>query len=237
MKKINILLIAALAVIFLLTVSAVSAGFLDSIVPPSKASADDEVFEAIGGDEFLNVTLSGCLKVSEENIPDGSVETSVEEIEYFDAKNITYVDTEGNQDWFVVWKTSPDKYSYFDSNSDMNLYISDYLTDNTGKLFLEYSYEDNAVYGVILGTNTMNYTESQFMYDVLGLSRDGFSLVYSSTGTAHTSSSGTDTRDHYHTVVGDSNSLAHSDPDSYYDHYEYGDNYEADDYLESQGYD
>lgn len=55
-----------------------------------------------------------------------------------------------------------------------------------------------------------------------------------SSGSGYSSSGGSE---HYHTVVGDRESLAYSDPDSYYDHYEYGDNYDIDDYLESEGYD
>ena len=35
------------------------------------------------------------------------------EIWYYDAKNITYIDTEGNEDYFLVWKAEPDKYPFF----------------------------------------------------------------------------------------------------------------------------
>ena len=236
------LLVAGLAMVFLLTVSVASAGFLDFIFPPSKANLDDEIFEAIGGDDFLNVTLKGCKKVSEENIPDGSVDTAISgEISYYDAKNVTYVDSEGNHGWFVVWKTTPNRYGFFDTSGNVNIYISDYLMDNSGKLFLEYSYEDNYVYGVILATDTISYSEADFVYDVLGLNPNGFDLVYSGTSSSGTSSTGssssTSGSSHYHTVVGDRASLAYSDPDSYYDHYEYGDNYDIDDYLESEGYD
>ena len=240
----NILLAVSLLLIFSLTLGIVSAGFLDFIFPPSKANADDEIFEAIGGDDFLNVTLKGCAKVSEENIPEGSVETAFSgEIWYYDAKNITYIDTEGNEDYFLVWKAEPDKYPFFQNTGNVNMYISDYLSDGSGKLFVEYSYEDNQVYGVILGTNSIKYSEADLIYDVLGLNPDGFDLVYSGSVSSGPSASSTSSAssysggNHYHTVVGDRSSLAHSDPDSYYDHYEYGDDYDIDNYLESEGYD
>jgi hypothetical protein len=237
-KRRNILIIACLAIVFFLTVSVASAGLLDFLFPPSKANPDDEVFEAIGGDDFLNVTLKGCLKVSEGNIPDASVQTGIcGDIWYYDAKNVTYVDTEGNEGWFVVWKASPDKYDFFNYTGDINKYISDYLVDGSGKLFLEYSYENHNLYGVILGTGDIQYSEAGLIYDVLGLNRDGFDLIYTSTSPSYTSySSAGGGGSHYHTVVGDRASVAYSDPGSYYDYYEYGDNYDIDDYLESEGY-
>ena len=38
------------------------------ILTPPKAHYEDTVFEAIGGDEFLNVTLKHCLKIDEKSI-------------------------------------------------------------------------------------------------------------------------------------------------------------------------
>ena len=38
------------------------------ILTPPKAHYEDTVFEAIGGDEFLNVTLKHCLKIDENDI-------------------------------------------------------------------------------------------------------------------------------------------------------------------------
>ena len=74
------------------------------------------------------------------------------------------------------------------------------------------------------------------IYDVLGLNKTGFDLVYSSP--QHTSVGySTGSSSHYNTVVPDRYTLSRTDPGAYYDYYEYGDNYEIDDYLESEGFD
>ena len=176
--------------------------WISSILAPPKADLlNDVVFEKIGGDDFLNVTIKYCLKIDEKDIPDGSFSTNEGELRYYNAKNITYV-----------------------------------TGDVEGKCFVEYSYEHGSVYGVMLSTAKNSYSESQLMYKILGLNREGFDLVYSSAQYGYGSySSGPS--DHYHTVVPDRYTLSRTDPGAYYDHYEYGDNYEIDDYLESEGYD
>ena len=109
---------------------------------------------------------------------------------------------------------------------------------------MEYSYENDAVYGIIVGTDSNSRcSESHLIYDILGLNRDGFELCYSQSSPSSSysgsyySPNGYSGSDHYHTVVSDRYSLSRSDPGAYYDHYEYGDNYDIDDYLESEGYD
>ena len=126
-------------------------------------------------------------------------------------------------------------YDFFDTADNVNQYISDYSTENNEVCFIEYSYENNAVYGIIISNEHVKFSESKLMYDILGLDKDSYGLVY----TQQTSSYGysSSSSDHYHTVVPDRYSLSRSDPGAYYDHYEYGDNYEIDDYLESEGYD
>ena len=208
--------------------------FVDLFIPP-QADRDDVVFEAIGGDEFLNVTLTGCKKISEENIPDGKISTSDGEFGYYDAKNITYVNVDGQKGYFIVWKTSPDRYD-FNTTDDVNQYSSNYLLDEDAKSFIEYSYEDKCVYGVILSSDKIYYSESKFLYTVLGLNMNGFEMSYTpGSGTYMPYYGGG--ADHYHTVVPDRYTLSRTDPGAYYDHYEYGDNYDIDNYLESEGYD
>lgn len=203
---------------------------------PQKADDDDIVFEKVGGDDFLNVTLKYRLKISEKDIPDGSFDTSSGVINYYGAKNISYVDTFGNKDYFIIWKTTTSKYDWVDTTKHINQYVSCYLTGNVkGKCFVEYGFEEHYVYGVMVSTEVKDFSEATFIYDILGLNRSGFDLTYSSTsyaGGSHSSGSGG-----YHTVVPDRYTLSRTDPGSYYDHYEYGDNYDIDDYLESQGYD
>ena len=89
---------------------------ISGVLNPPKADYDDVLFEAIGGDEFLNVTLKPALKVHEEKIPDGSFKISSGELKYYDAKNITYADSFGVKDYFIVWKTSPDNYNWIYEN-------------------------------------------------------------------------------------------------------------------------
>lgn len=228
--------IILVAVLLVLAIGLFS--LITSILAPPKADPlNDVVFEKIGGDDFLNVTIKYCLKIDENDIPDGSFSTNEGEIRYYNAKNITYADTSGIQDYFIIWKADCDKYDWVDTNQSVNQYVSCYLTgDVEGKCFVEYSYEHNSVYGVMLSTAKNFYSESQLMYKILGLNRDGFDLAYSYTQYGYGSySSGPS--DHYHTVVPDRYTLSRTDPGAYYDHYEYGDNYDIDDYLESEGYD
>lgn len=206
---------------------------ISSILAPPKAEFEDSVFEDIGDDQFLNVTLKSYLKLDEKDISDGSFETSSGIINYYDAKNITCVDTLGFMDYFIVWKTTPDKYEWVDTNNKVNQYISCYLTgDVEGKCFVEYSFENNYVYGVMVCKNISRFSESHFLYDTLGLDSREYQLAYTSNQASFSSGSS-----HYHTVVPDRYTLSRTDPGAYYDHYEYGDNYAIDDYLESQGYD
>ena len=232
MSKEKIIIILLVLILFIGAFSLIS-----NLLSPPKADVDDVVFERIGGDDFLNVTLRHCLKIDEKDIPDGSFLTSQGEIKYYDAKNITYVDLFGDKDYFIIWKTNPDNYYWAKTNESVNLYVSCYLTgDVAGKCFVEYSYEDDAVYGVMLSTVADDFSEADLIYDVLGLNREGFDLTYSSSQyVPFTYSSGSS--GHYHTVVPDRYTLSRTDPGAYYDHYEYGDNYDIDNYLESEGFD
>ena len=151
----------------------------------------------------------------------------------------------------IVWKTLPFK-NGFDTSWDVNQYVSCYLLDINAKAFLVYSWEDYYAYGIILCNDEINYSESDLLYDILGLDSQEYELVYTDTGndtktdTANETAIGTSYStyypassgsSHYHTVVPDRYTLSRTDPGAYYDHYEYGDNYEIDDYLESEGYD
>jgi hypothetical protein len=203
---------------------------------PYQADYYDNFTEDIGGDGFLVANLTHALKTGEENISDGSFNASTGEYKYFGAKNISYIDYVGARNYIVVWKTTPDKYNFFNTKNNVNQYVSDYSKNSDEKCFIEYSYENNAVYGIIIGSqNNITFKESELMYEILGLNEDGFDLVYTAKSPSY--SYGSSSGSHYHTVVPDRYTLSRSDPGAYYDHYEYGDNYDIDDYLESQGYD
>ena len=233
MSKEKIILIL-LAILLVIGIFSLATHFL---TPPKADYENDVVFENIGEDDFLNVTIKHCLKIDEKDISDDSFSTSEGEIKYYNAKNITYVDSFGNQDYFIIWKTDSGKYDWVKTNESINQYVSCYLTgDIGGKCFVEYSYEDNSVYGVMLSTAEHYCSEAKLIYEILGLNPDGFDLAYSSTQSSYGGySSNYDS--HYHTVVPDRYTLSRTDPGAYYDHYEYGDNYEIDNYLESEGFD
>lgn len=216
-----------------LIMSFIVGAVINLVLPPSEAVYGDEVVVDIGENDFLVATLKGCAKVSEEKIPDASFKTSAGQFSYFDAKNITYVDTQGRKDYLIVWKSTPDKYYDF-KNGSVNQYVSAYLTDSDAKCFIEYSYENGEVYGIILGCDNIQYSESDLMYSILGLNRTGFSLSYTTPSSSYVSY---DSGNHYHTVIPDRYTLSRTDPGAYYDHYEYGDDYGIDDYLEVEGYD
>lgn len=202
--------------------------------PPSRAGSDDYFVEDIGGDEFLVANFTSCFKLGEQNIPDGCFNASMGTYNYYDAKNISYVDYVGGHDYAIVWKTTPDKYG-FDTTDNVNQYISDYSDEMNGVGFIEYSYENNAAYGIIVCKEYKKLSEKKLMYEILGLNKEGFDLVYTQQSPSYSYSAPSSS--HYHTVVPDRYTLSRTDPGAYYDHYEYGDNYDIDDYLESEGYD
>lgn len=146
------------------------------LFPPSEASPSDVLMGDIGGDYILNETLKKCLRVDEKSIPDGAFQTSSGNRTWSDAKNIAYVNTAGAKDYMIVWKDSPDKYDI--KNTSQDAYISDYLIESDGKFFLLYSHEKNSVYGIILGTGKIPYSEYRFIHDVLGLSTNEYPLMY-----------------------------------------------------------
>ncbi|WP_407375750.1 hypothetical protein [Methanobrevibacter sp.] len=232
----NIILLLIIIIALVLVKMFVVGSFFNLIFPePSRADENDNVTVDIGGDGFLVATIKYSLLVNEKNISDSSFETADGTFRWYGAKNITYVNTFKMKDYLIVWKTTLDKYGWVDENKDINQYISTYLTDRDAKCFIEYSYENKCVYGIVLGTSNISYSESNLMYKVLGLNTTGFDLTYSSSGGgSYYTGSG---YGGYHTVVPDRYTLSRTDPGAYYDHYEYGDNYDIDDYLESEGFD
>ncbi|WP_458402939.1 hypothetical protein [Methanobrevibacter sp.] len=232
-RNILLLIIIVIALVSVWVFIVGSAGNLIFPEPP-RADTSDNLTVDIGGDGFLVARLSETLVLSEENISDSSFETAHGTFRWYGAKNITYVNTFATTDYMIVWKTSPDKYDWV-SDEEVNQYVSTYLTDRNAKCFMEYSYENKCVYGIIMGTDNRTVSEYNLMFKVLGLDSNGFDLVYSDNGRGSFQTSSGDGG--YHTVVPDGYTLSRSDPGAYYDHYEYGDNYEIDDYLESQGFD
>ena len=232
LKRIAVLLVALL--VAMIIVSFVVGSVVNMIVLPSEASSTDKIVEDIGGDNVLTATLDGCLKLSEDNIADGSFKTRLgQELSWRNAKNISYVDTYGNHGYMIVWKGDSSDYPSLSDNSK-GIYISDSLESMKGECFLWHPSQNNAVYGIIVNTDEVVCTEHELLYDILGLNITEFPPTYQQTSYSTSYSDGSS---HYHTVVPDRYTLSRTDPGAYYDHYEYGDNYAIDDYLESEGYD
>lgn len=233
-KKVAVILVGLFMAILIL--SFLVGSLINLVAPPSSASYSDEVVEDIGGDNALVATLKSCVKVNEENIPDGSFKTDLNQsLGWKNAKNISYVNNQGQKGSIIVWKDASENYPSISSNNGVS-YISDHISSMDGICFLVYYPEKNAVYGIIISSDDIYYTESILMYDILGLDRGDFTTTYSSSTSSGGYFSGGGSS-YYHTVVPDRYTLSRSDPGAYYDHYEYGDNYEIDDYLESEGYD
>jgi len=229
--------------VILVVIAIVIVGFavssaMNVIFPPKYASYDDEIVEDIGGDNILTATLKSCYKLGEEKIPNAHFNTSFGSYIWMDAKNITYLDAAGRNDYMIVWKCPADNYQEFSGNNI--LYISDYLTGgDDGRCFILYNPDNRMAYGIVMDSDNISCSESKLMYDILGLNRSEYSLlnvepIQSPSGGGYSGGGGSS---HYHTVVPDRYTLSRTDPGAYYDHYEYGDNYEVDDYLESEGYD
>ena len=235
LKTKEIFIFLAALFIFILVAGLVVGTISNFIFPPSEAGYGEKVVENIGGDGILVATLDNCAKVSENNIPNGYFDTNkITNLSWSDAKNISYVDTSGKKGYMIVWKASPDKYSVL--NNDKISYISDFVTGSDGGLcFIEYNPKTNGVYGIIINSDEIAYSESDLLYNILDLDRNEFAPTYQTSSS--TSSSYNGGSSHYGGVNGYPHTVAKNDPDWYYDHYDYGDYDKIDEYLESQGYD
>nr|WP_295163263.1 hypothetical protein [uncultured Methanobrevibacter sp.] len=226
-------------VIFIASVSVVSAGEFDFLENSSQTQSLDGIAEDIGGDGILKLNIPYCTKLGEKDIPDGSFSNlNGDNFTWKNAKNISFTDEMGFDSYVIVWKTSPDDYN-IDTSSDKDQFISGYTPRYQDIYFLEYSKSKNTVYGVILGNHNQLYSQSDLVYDMLGFDESQLNVSSSVTGnllSSPSSSSGSSSGSHYG-VDTSPYGLAKNDPGAYYDHYEYGDNYKIDDYLESQGFD
>ena len=233
-KKVGVILIGFFVALLLISFFIGSA--VNLLVPPSEAVAGDKIIEDIAGDNTLVATLSGCAEVERNDIPDGRFKTdSNNNLVWKNAKNISYVDTDGKKGHMIVWKDSPQNYPDL-ASKDKIRYVSDYIDSMNGTCFVANFPDKNAVYGIILAGDEIKYSESELMYTILGLNRSEFTQTYSTSSYDYSGGYGGGSS-HYHTVVPDRYTLSRTDPGAYYDHYEYGDNYEIDNYLESEGFD
>ncbi len=227
-------------VIFITSVSVVSAGEFDFLENSSQTQSLDGIYEDIGGDGILKLNISYCTKLGEKTIPDASFSNlNGDNFTWKNAKNISFSDEMGFDSYVIVWKASPEDYN-LDTSSDKDQYLSGYTPRYQDIYFLEYSKNKNTVYGVILGNHNQLYSQSDLVYDMLGFDESQIDVSSAVTGnllSSGSSSSSGGSGSHYGGVDTSPYHLAKNDPGAYYDHYEYGDNYKIDDYLESQGFD
>lgn len=238
MSKVKEIVILLIVIYVVMLVSGFVVGSVSNIIfPPSHANYGDKVIEDIGGDGILTATLYGCVKVSEKDIPDDYFDTKlITNLSWWDAKNISYVDTDGKSGYMIVWKTSPDRYSVLDTN--VTSYISDYVDGNNGTCFIEYNPKTDKVYGIIIVSDEIQYSESKLLYKILDLDKSEFIQTYSSSSATGSYSYGYGGGyGHYGGVDTSPRAIASTSPDWFYDYYDYGDYDNIDNYMESDGYD
>lgn len=207
-------------------------------ITPNQADLNDNIHIDIGGDNFLVAHLDECLKINEKSIDDGfALNKDNNEVHWYDAKNISFIDSSGHNGFMIVWKTPLQKYNDGYINGDTE-YGELSNTFNKASYFIAYNPTTTSIYGIILDKH--GYDINNLIHDVLG-----FNLPNQNETTFNTSN---DYNNNYNTYSSSSYSsprydvdtspetIARDDPDWYYDHYEYGENREIDDYLESQGY-
>lgn len=125
-KQVAVLLVGFFVV--LLVVGFLAGSLINLLVPPSQAVYGDKVVEDIGGDNALIATLGSCVKVGEQNIPDGNFTTNLgQNLGWKNAKNISYVDTAGIKDFIIVWKDSPQNYPILSNSSGVSYFQMFYL--------------------------------------------------------------------------------------------------------------
>lgn len=203
---------------------------------PSQASLSDTITVDIGGDDFLVAHLDECLKINEKSIDDGfALNKNIKEVHWYDATNISFVDSSGHDGFMITWKTSLQNYK------DSNINGTEY-GELTGELekasyFITYNPTKTSIYGIILDKH--GYDVKNLIHDVLGFNlpkQDETFNTSSDYNTNYNSYSSSSHRSPNYDVDTSPETIAKNDPDWYYDHYEYGDYPEIDDYLESQGY-
>lgn len=202
---------------------------------PQQASLNDNINIDIGGDDFLVAKLDECLKINEKSINDGfALNKNHNEVNWYDAKNISFVDSSGYNGFMIVWKTPVKNYKNKDINDTEYGELSGEF--NKASYFIAYNPKTTSMYGIILDKH--GYDVKNLIEDVLGFnfpkqyetrSNTSSDYNYNNYGGSSYSSPSYDVDDSPETI-------AKNDPDWYYDHYEYGDYPEIDDYLESQGY-
>jgi hypothetical protein len=170
-----ILIVAIVAAILVVGVAiVVFGGFMDPI-----AHEGDQVVVEIGSYPNFVAILDDCLQISNESAGERHFDTRMgRSVRWVDASNITFVDTEGRQEYMIVWTDDDlDEYDFIPTR-DQNWFISDVVDNPKGECFVFYDCEDDKVYGIFMGTDTIDCSESHLLYDILDLDKENFPPTY-----------------------------------------------------------
>lgn len=200
------------------------------------------VIHAEGGIEYYighgtstRANFDNCIQINSEGISSGSITTIHNQTFHWDkAHKITYKNNEGKIDYFIIWQSNTNEEYYFlYSFHELNAYYSDYSKDNKSVVYMEIPPNEDYVYGILVDTQNITYSEEDLVHGILGLSS-----VYELTNSGYHYNPPIDVIDasshDYHPHKSSSSEqwdMAINDPYWYYEHYDYGDNGEIDQYL------
>ena len=184
----------------------------------------------VGGNIFIMAKLENSTKLNQERIRDGSFTSANHTFQYRDAYKITYKNDQGKVDYLVTWRCNSSLYYDDYVFADLTNFYSGYLTDNRTPFYIEA--DSGNVYGIILDTDNITYTEADLVHKILGR----YNYALSDTVYPHPTYSG-DVQSHYNGPVIDPYETVKNDPYAYYDYFDYEDNLQIDDYLYDYGYD
>lgn len=192
--------------------------------------------EEVGGNMFITAHFENATKINQERVPSASFTTLQNHtFHYENAYKITYKNPDGKMDYFITWScnVTDDYYALYDMH-DLNYFYSDYTVDNK-VVYMEIPPSSDYVYGIILDTQNISYTEADLVHGILDLdyvlSNDTYDVPTAVNGGFGYS------QGHYNGPVIEPYELARNDPWAYYDHFDYEDNVDIDEYLYDEGYD
>lgn len=203
------------------------------------AAADESADISVADSPFLTAHLENCTIINQERINNANFTTgSNYTFPYINAKNITYEINGTVRDYMIVWKCPIGNYlDVLSCFHDLTRFYSDYVTSPiNGVCYMEKSTDAEYIYGIILDSENISYTEGDLVHDVLGKYDYGLTSdpIIEIKGVA----SPADSYDsHYHGPVIDKYDLVRNDPYSYYDYFDYEDDMAIDDYMYDNGYD
>lgn len=201
----------------------------------STIHAEEGIEYYIGYGTPTRANFDNCTQINKEVISPGNFTTIHNQTFHWDAAyKITYKNNEGKIDYFIIWQSNTSaEYTFLYSFHELATYYSDYSKDNKSVAYMEIPLIEDQVYGILVDTQNISYSEEDLVHGILGLSS-----VYELTNSGYHYNPPIDYIDaspHDYQPHKSSKSeqwdMAINDPDWYYDHYDYGDNGDIDQYL------